>query len=226
MSDLPALVRRLVPTPRRNPFAFGYLLVLLGIALFSHVADPALVYRLQAFSSTDGHNLLHRTVLPLLLSGLWVAGPVWMPYLWAFAVTVAPLERRVGGWRAVGVFAAGHILATLLSQLVVAVAVASGRLGSDALDSLDIGVSYGVLASLGALAGLLRAPWRLVALAGAAAVIGHGILADRDLVTGVGHPAALLVGISLWRWLRRGGPRSEAFQGREELCEQPAVARA
>lgn len=197
----------LVPTPRRNRFALGYLAVLLGTTLFSRFADPDLVHRLQAFSSTDGHNLLHRPVLALLLSALWVAGPVWMPYLWAFALTVAPLERRVGPWRAAGVFAAGHVVATLLSQAVVAIAVAAGGLGSDALSDLDIGVSYGVLTSLGALAGLLRPRGRLLALAVAGGLIGHGILSDPDLVTGVGHPVALLVGIGLWRWLRRGpGP--------------------
>ncbi|WP_052681359.1 rhomboid-like protein [Saccharothrix sp. ST-888] len=200
-------VRRLVPTPRRNPFALSYLLVLLGTTLFSRFGDPALVRRLQEVSSTDGHNLLHRPVLALLLSGLWVAGPVWMPYLWAFAFTVAPLERRVGGLRAAVAFGAGHVLATLLSQLVVALSVAAGRLGPDALDSLDIGVSYGVLASLGALAGLLRPTGRILALAGAGGMIGHQILTDQDLVTGVGHPVALLVGISLWRWLRRGRGR-------------------
>ncbi|MGK4582953.1 rhomboid-like protein [Kitasatospora sp. HPMI-4] len=223
-TGLPGLAWRLVPTPRRNPFAFGYMLVLLGTTLFSQFGDPALVERLLEISSTDGHNLLHRTVLPLLLSGLWVAGPVWAPYLWAFVLTVAPLERRVGALRAAAVFAAGHVLATLLSQSVVALAVAAGRLGPDALDSLDIGVSYGVLASLGALAGLLRMPGRLLALATAAAVIGHGILADRDLVTGVGHPASLLIGVALWGWLRRGRPRREAFRGREEQREQPATA--
>ncbi|GAA0669268.1 hypothetical protein GCM10010193_21500 [Kitasatospora atroaurantiaca] len=208
----------LVPTPRRNPFALGYLAVLLGTTLFSRFADPELVHRLQSLSSTDVHNLLHCPLPALLFSGLWVAGPVWMPYLWAFALTVAPLERRVGGWRAAAVFAAGHVLATLLSQLVVAVTVAAGRLGPEALDNLDIGVSYGVLASLGALAGLLRPRGRLLALAGAGGLIGHQLLTDQDLVTSVGHPAALLIGVSLWRWLRRG-------PGRPLRLRRPAVRR-
>ncbi|AUG79646.1 hypothetical protein CFP65_4929 [Kitasatospora sp. MMS16-BH015] len=196
-----------VPTPRRNRFALGYLLVLLGTTLFARCADPDLVHRLQAISSTDGHNLLHRPIVSLLCSGLWVAGPLWMPYLWAFALTVAPLERRVGAWRAAAVFAAGHVIATLISQAVVAIAVATGSMGDAALDSLDIGVSYGVLASLGALAGLLRPGGRVVALGVAAVMIGHQLADGTDLVTGVGHPVALLVGVGLWRWLR-GGPRA------------------
>ncbi|GAA1398499.1 hypothetical protein GCM10009639_37100 [Kitasatospora putterlickiae] len=192
-----------VPTPRRNPFALGYLAVVGATTTFAGLADPDLVRRLQEASSSDGHNLLQHPLRALLLSGFWVAGPDWVPYLWAFALTVAPLERRVGPARAAAVFAAGHIGATLLSQGVVIVAVETGRLEPAAMDYLDIGVSYGVLASLGALAGLLRPGGRVIALGLAGVLIVEQIAGDRDLVTGVGHPAALLTGVALWRWLRR-----------------------
>ncbi|WP_327680602.1 rhomboid-like protein [Kitasatospora sp. NBC_00458] len=192
-----------VPTPRRNPFALGYLAVVATTTTFAVLADPELVTRLQEASSSDGNNLLHHPLRALLLSGFWVAGTVWMPYLWAFALTVAPLERRVGATRAAAVFAAGHVTATLLSQAVVIVAVETGRLRASALDDLDIGVSYGVLASLGALAGLLSVRGRLLGLGLAGALIAEQIATDRDLVTGVGHPVALLAGVALWRWLRR-----------------------
>ncbi|MGW4892210.1 rhomboid-like protein [Kitasatospora sp. NPDC004240] len=196
-----------MPTPRRNPFALGYLAVVGATTTFAHLADPELVLRLQEASSSDGHNLLQHPVRALLLSGFWVAGPIWMPYLWAFAFTVAPLERRVGAARAAVVFAIGHVTATLLSQGVVIAAVATGRMGAEALDYLDIGVSYGVLASLGALAGLLSARGRLLALGLAGLLIVDQILTEADLVTGVGHPVALLAGVALWRWLRRGPGR-------------------
>ncbi len=196
---------RLLPTPRRNPFTFGYLALLLGTTLFARFGDPELVRRLQSASSSDVHNLLVRPVSALLFSGFWVAGPVWMPYFWAFLATLAPLERRIGGRRAAGVFATGHIGATLLSQAVVAGAVAGGVLASGALDELDIGVSYGVLTCLGALAGLLPLPGRVAVLAVAGALVGRQLLTDTDLVTAVGHPAALLVGVALWGRVRRGG---------------------
>ncbi|MFF8772768.1 rhomboid-like protein [Kitasatospora sp. NPDC015120] len=192
-----------VPTPRSTPFALGYLAVVGATTTFAQLADPDLVRRLQEASSSDGHNLLQHPLRALLLSGFWVAGPDWVPYLWAFALTVAPLERRVGPVRAAAVFAAGHAGATLLSQGVVIVGVESGRLEPAAMDYLDIGVSYGVLASLGALAGLLRPAGRVAVLALAAGLIAEQIAGDRDLVTGVGHPAALLTGVALWRWLRR-----------------------
>lgn len=222
-----------VPTPRRNPFAVGYLAVLAGTTLFARFGAPQLVHQLQVMSSTDGHHLLSTPLRSLLMSGLWVAGPVWMPYLWAFAFTLAPLERRVGSLRAAGVFAAGHVAGTLLSQAVVAIAVATGRMTPDALDDLDIGVSYGVLASLGALSGLLPLRARIAALTGAVLMVAHQILTDHDLVTAIGHPTALLVGVALWGPLRRPsrrptrGPsqRSGRRSPGEHLVAQPVLDR-
>jgi hypothetical protein len=198
-----------VPTPRRNPFTLTYLALLAGTTALTRFADPQLVHQLQTMSSTDGHHLLSTPLRSLLMSGLWVVGPVWMPYFWAFALTVAPLERRVGPLRAAGVFAAGHVVGTLVSQGVVAVAVALGKVGPSILDELDIGVSYGVLASLGALAGLLSPRGRAVALTAAVLLVAHQMTDDADLVTAVGHPTALLAGTVLWRTLRRPprGPR-------------------
>ncbi|MFJ9455042.1 rhomboid-like protein [Kitasatospora sp. NPDC101447] len=192
-----------VPTPRRNPFTLGYLAVVGATTTFAGLADPELVQRLQEASSSDGHNLLQHPVRALVLSGFWVAGEVWMPYLWGFAFTLAPLERKVGPARAAAVFAAGHVAATLLSQGVVILAVETGRMAPEAMDHLDIGVSYGVLACLGAVAGLLSWPGRLLALGGAGLMIAEQIASDKDVVTAVGHPAAVLTGVALWRWLRR-----------------------
>ncbi|MFE9422868.1 rhomboid-like protein [Kitasatospora sp. NPDC006697] len=217
-----------MPTPRRNPFALAYLALLAGTTVFARFGDPALVRQLQTMSSTDGHHLLHTPLRSLLMSGLWVAGPVWMPYLWGFAFTVAPLERRVGWRRAALVFWSGHVVGTLLSQAVVAVAVAAGKAPAGLLDELDIGVSYGVLASLGALAGQFRPVGRLLALGGGVLLILHQIQSDQDLVTMIGHPTALLVGVALWGVLRRppgrsGGPRRLA--ARLPRMRKPALDR-
>ncbi|MEV7597410.1 rhomboid-like protein [Kitasatospora sp. NPDC089797] len=192
-----------VPTPRRTPFTLGYLAVVGITATFARVADPELVQRLQEASSSDGHNLLLHPLRVLVLSGFWVAGGSWTPYLWGFAVTLAPLERRVGSARTAAVFAAGHVVATLLSQGVVIAAVDAGRMAPAALERLDIGVSYGVYACLGAVVASLPLRWRLPALAGAGLVLAQQIAGERDLVTAVGHPVALLTGVAMWGWVRR-----------------------
>ncbi|PYC68160.1 hypothetical protein C7C46_29510 [Streptomyces tateyamensis] len=210
------LLERL-PTPSRNPFAVGYLLLLAGTTALTQFGDPQLVHQLQTMSSTDGHHLTSTPLRSLLMSGLWVVGPVWMPYFWAFALTVAPLERRVGAARTAGVFAAGHVVGTLVSQGVVAVAVALGRVGPSILDELDIGISYGVLACLGAMAGLLSRRGRVLALAAAVLLVAHQLSEDADLVTAIGHPTALLAGVALWRPLRRGPGRPRGPLGRLRL---------
>ncbi|MFE6053299.1 rhomboid-like protein [Kitasatospora sp. NPDC056446] len=196
-----------VPTPRRTPFTLGYLAVVGATTTFAGLAHPELVQRLQEASSSDGHNLLQHPLRALVLSGFWVAGDAWVPYLWGFAFTLAPLERKVGSARAAMVFAIGHVVATLLSQGVVITAVETGRMAPEAMDHLDIGVSYGVLACLGAVAGLLSWRGRLLALGGAGLMIAEQIASDKDVVTAVGHPAAVLTGVALWRWLRRAERR-------------------
>ncbi|MGW1178282.1 rhomboid-like protein [Kitasatospora sp. NPDC002543] len=211
-----------VPTPRGTPFTLGYLAVVGATTTFANLADPELVQRLREASSSDGHNLLQHPLRALVLSGFWVAGEVWVPYLWGFALTLAPLERRVGPARAAAVFAAGHVAATLLSQGVVIVAVETGRMAPEAMDHLDVGVSYGVLACLGAVAGLLPRPGRLLALGGVGLMIAQQIATDEDVITGVGHPAAVLTGVALWRWLRRVERRPP--RSRRAAATAPATA--
>ncbi|MFE5582982.1 rhomboid-like protein [Kitasatospora sp. NPDC056531] len=213
-----------VPTPRRNPFTLGYLAVVGATTTFATLADPELVQRLQQASSSDGHNLLQHPLRALVLSGFWVAGDVWMPYLWGFAFTLAPLERRVGPARAAAVFAIGHVSATLLSQGVVIAAVETGRMAPAAMDYLDIGVSYGVLACLGAVAGLLPRRGRLLALGGAGLMIAQQIATEKDVVTAVGHPAAVLAGVALWRWLR--GAERRPPRPRRRSATVPAAGSA
>jgi hypothetical protein len=217
-----------LPTPRRNPFTLLYLTALVGTCYFARYADPALVHRLQELSSTDGHHLLQAPLRSLLLSAFWVAGPVWTPYLWGFAFTVAPLERLIGWRRAVGVFVTGHVVGTLLSQGVVAALVATGHADRSLLDELDIGVSYGTLACLGALAGQFRLPGRLLTLAGGVLLLLHQMQSDPgDLVTAIGHPTALLTGIALWRPLRsRGWSRRRESGGKRRVGpSEPALDR-
>ncbi|MCD0482906.1 hypothetical protein LO771_10970 [Streptacidiphilus sp. ASG 303] len=200
----------LLPGPRRTPFTFWYLVVLLATTLYARFGDPAAVRAAVDASSSDGWHLLHTPVRAMLLSGVWAAGPLWSPYLLAFTLVLAPLERRVGALRAALVFAAGHVLATLVSELPIALLVLTGGLGPAALHRIDVGVSYGVMACLGALSGLLPRPVRYGVPAGAAALLLQRAFDGDDPVTGVGHPSALLVGLLCWPLVRRWAGRTGA----------------
>ncbi|WP_234364929.1 rhomboid-like protein [Streptomyces sp. RTd22] len=193
---------RLRKVPIEAPFSLFYSLILLGTGLYAHLGDPRTVHDLLTVSSTDVSNLSQRPLLTLLASALWVVGGITSPYLVVLLLVLGALERRVGGLRTAGVFLLGHVLATLLTEIPVAASVAVGHLPDSSLRRLDYGVSYGLIACAGALAGLLppRPRWALTGGIGAALIAGS--LVHFDPLTDWGHALALLTGVACWRYVR------------------------
>lgn len=208
----PAL-RHLLPTPEGTPFTFAYALVLAATSLLTEYADPDLVYSLLQGSSTDVTNLAHAPALVLVASALWIAGGITSPYAIGFLLVLTALERRIGAWRAAGVFLLGHGVATLATEIPVGLSVLAGHLPDSSLHRLDYGISFGVAASVGALAGLL-APWlRWTVLAGFGWILIDDLMAFADPMTNWGHLLALLIGVATWPLLRRAR-QSRAPSGR------------
>ncbi|WP_370945326.1 rhomboid-like protein [Amycolatopsis sp. cg5] len=199
---------KLLPTPRGTPFTFGYLVVLLATTLVVRFADPTLTSKLLTLSSTDAHNLWRRPFLALFASALWVGGDLWLPYFLIFAVLVAPLERRFKARRTAGVFFAGHVLATLLTELPVMWGISAGLLPRSDAHWLDIGVSYGFFTTAGALVFLL-ARRRALAVAGLGLFVVVIYLSDdpsslEAIITLAGHAIAALFGLlCCGPWLAR-----------------------
>ncbi|MES4904840.1 MULTISPECIES: rhomboid-like protein [unclassified Streptomyces] len=200
---------RVVSGPGRAPFTVGYALVLVVTGLFARLADPDLVHDVLTHSSTDVVNLADRPVLVLVASAGWVAGGVLTPYLLAFLVVVGALERRLGGLRTAGVFLLGHVLATLMTELPVAAAVAVGHLPDSSLRRLDYGISYGLLACTGALAGLLGPRLRWTLLGGITLVLVLDLVEFADPLTDWGHLLALAIGVLCRPYVRRVAQRRE-----------------
>ncbi|WP_306976408.1 rhomboid-like protein [Streptomyces canus] len=199
-------LRRLFPTPAGTPFTFVYGAVLAVVSLVAAHLDPALVHTLHQGSSTDVAHLVRTPVLVLVASALWIAGGILSPYAVALLFVLTALERRIGGVRTAGVFLLGHVGATLATEVPIGLAVLVGHLPASSLHRLDYGVSFGVAASLGALAGLLG-PWLrrpLLALFGWMLV--RDLIAFTDPMTGWGHLIALTIGVATWpaacRWHR------------------------
>lgn len=201
---------RLLPTPTATPFTFTFAAVLLVTAFIAEHADPVLVHALQQGSSTDVSHLVRTPVLVLVASALWVAGGVTSPYAVVLLLVLTALERRIGGPRTAGVFALGHVLATLATEVPVGLAVLVGWLPGSSAHRLDYGISFGVAASVGALAGLLRPwlGWPLLVLFGGTLV--RDLVEYTDPMTDWGHVLALAVGIALWPWVRPAGPSGES----------------
>lgn len=202
---------RLLPTPFGTPFTFCFGLLLVATTLLVEFADPSAVTRLLAGSSADVENLKQEPLFVLVASALFHSGPLLSPFTIGFVLVLTALERRVGGWRTAAVFAVGHVLATLATQLTVAVAVATGHLPESSLTRFDYGISYGVLACTAALAGVLRVVWlRWVLLAVVGTTVVSDLVSLTDPLTNWGHFLALLVGITLWPLLRRYQQRGSA----------------
>ncbi|MEE1927613.1 rhomboid-like protein [Streptomyces sp. TRM 70351] len=195
---------RLLPTPKGTPFTFCYLLLLAVTTVLTEIGDPAAVSRWLAGSSTDVQNLAKEPLFVLVASALIYQGALLSPYVLGFVLALTGLERRVGGWRTAVVFVAGHVLATLATQLTVAAAVALEHLPESSLTRLQYGITCGVLACAGALAGVLRVVWaRWLLLAAVTTVVVAELVSLTDPVTDWSHLLALLTGIALWPPLRR-----------------------
>ncbi|MFB7712502.1 rhomboid-like protein [Streptomyces sp. NPDC056105] len=194
---------RLLPTPTGAPFTFAYAAVLVGTSLFVLFADPGVVASALRGSSTDVAHLTHTPVFVLVASALWIDGGITSPFAIAFLVVLTALERRIGGWCTAGVFVLGHTVATLATEVPVGLSVMAGHLPESSLHRLDYGISFGVTASIGALAGLLT-PW----LRWAVLVVVGGMLVEDlvefvDPMTSWGHLMALAIGVGTWPLVRR-----------------------
>jgi hypothetical protein len=176
-------------------------------SLFAEYGDPHLVSQVLQGSSTDVVHLAQSPVSVLVASALWIAGGLTSVFVIAFLLVLTALERRIGGWRTAGVFLLGHILATLATEVPIGLSVLAGHLPGSSLQRYDYGISFGVAASIGALAGLLT-PWLRWALLG---VFGWMVLGDliafTDPMTNWGHLMALAIGVATWPLVRRvSGP--------------------
>ncbi|TGB13656.1 hypothetical protein E2651_08620 [Streptomyces sp. MZ04] len=194
---------RLLPTPTGTPFTFGYAVVLTLTSLLAQYADPGLVSSLHQGSSTDVAHLTQTPLLVLLASALWIAGGIASPYAIGFLLVLTGLERRVGALRTAGVFLLGHVVATLATEVPVGFSVLVGHLPESSLHRLDYGISFGVAASIGALAGLFR-PWlRWLVLVAFGGMLVDDLVAFTDPLTNWGHLMALLIGVATWPMVRR-----------------------
>ncbi|WP_438291715.1 rhomboid-like protein [Streptomyces sp. HUAS TT7] len=200
---LPARAGRLLPSPTSTPFAFGYALLLLVTSMYTEYGDPDTVDTLLQASSTDVAHLSTTPVLAIFGSALWIAGGIASPYAVVFIFVLAALERRIGGWRTAGVFLLGHVVATLATEVPVALSVLAGHLPESSLHRLDYGISFGLMATVGALTGLLAPLFRWTTLAVVGVLLVDDLVDMVEPLAAWGHPVALLVGVACWPAVRR-----------------------
>lgn len=201
------VLRRLAadaPHPRATPFTFWYLALLLVSTIMLRLVSTRTADALLRWSSTSAVNLHRHPIGSLIASALWVDGR-WWPYLIAFSVVLAPVERRIGSLRTILVFLSGHVIATLVTELPVGWQVRHNLLPRAMARLTDIGVSYGFATGLGVFVLMLptKARWVVGVLA---ELVVLGAVAADVTVTSVGHACALQIGLFGWlAWVRRRG---------------------
>ena len=198
---IPPIPRRVAATraARTVPFTIILLAALLGttIALHQVSSDDAML----RWASTNVQNLTHRPLVSFVASAVVLDDDRWPLTLLTLALGLGLLERRVGTAPALGIFASGHVIATLVTEGAVWWEIHVGHLPASAATQLDVGISYGTWAMIGAALALLPARrMRWPAAAVLAAIVVAPLVRDFDM-TASGHAVAFLVGTAWWRWL-------------------------
>ncbi|MFG2716056.1 rhomboid-like protein [Streptomyces goshikiensis] len=167
--------------PRRAPLTFAYVcLLLVSHAWVGHGLSAERAATVLGYLSTNLDNLRDHPLSALLGSVLFFDGTLTDVTSVEFVGTLITLglgvcgflawaERRWGKWRAVAVFLGGHVAATLLTAVVIAVALRHGWYPTAVRQALDYGVSYGAQTVLAigtlALPRRGRLPWVAFVLA-------------------------------------------------------------
>ncbi|WP_411140618.1 rhomboid-like protein [Streptomyces sp. x-80] len=183
---------------RRLPWVAPLYVVAIGVGAYAAARLPgARRADLLRAHSTNVENLRARQWRTLVTSAAFLEEPLPLPYSAALLAALGTAEARWCPRRAAGVFAAGHIGASLLVY-----AGLRGRVRADPPDvtarAIDVGVSYGLNATLGALA--MTVPHRGARTASTAGLLALGIrpvLRPERTFTDTGHLIAIALGVGI-----------------------------
>jgi hypothetical protein len=192
---------------RSAPATYGYLAILLVTTrVLAGLSDP-LADRLLLAQSTNLHHLGHDPVWVLLSSAFWAPGRYDLVVCAVlFTLVLAPVERRIGSPRAIGLFAIGHVGGTVATGAGLWLALRFDAVERSVVDARDVGTSYGFFAVAAAMTYLLARELRAPYAAGLA-----GYLTATALVSGsfgdYGHLAAMVIGFASFPLVRDASGR-------------------
>ena len=200
---------RVVDYVRSAPATYAYLAVLFLTCWILVGLSDRLADRLLLAQSTNLDHLGHDPVRVLIGSAFWAPGEydlVLSAFL--FTLVLAPVERRIGTKRTIGLFAIGHVGATLLTGAGLWIALRLDAAERSVVNARDVGTSYGFFAVAAAMTYLLAARLRLPYTA---ALVGY--LATTAVLAGgfgdYGHLAAMALGFASYPLVRTAPRRLE-----------------
>lgn len=183
---------------RSSPGTHIWLAVIALTSLVIALSPDGLEHYLLHRNSSNLHELSRHPMRALLGSAFWIENPASLPfYAVLFEVFHAPVERWLGTLKWLIVVGTAHVAATLVSQKVVLEAIKDHDVPRSMAHVVDIGVSYGLAASIGILTYRLPRPWRWFYLAGAVAFFAVALITDRTY-TDLGHAVSLVIGLAFW----------------------------
>ncbi|MEU8927480.1 rhomboid-like protein [Kitasatospora sp. NPDC048545] len=207
-----AVLRAVRTYPRRSPLTLCYVgLLVLGHVWVENLLSTDRADALRGYISTNLDNLHDHPVTALFGSALLFDGTLTDIASTGFGGTLITLglgiccclswaERRYGGLRAAAVLLGGHIGATLITAVVILIALRHGWYPDSVRQDSDYGISYGAQTSLAfatlALPRWARLPWAAFVLAWPLSGDGEwpGPLPD---FTTVGHLLSAGLGFAL-----------------------------
>ena len=190
-----------------SPVTYGYLAILFVTSWILAGLGDRLGDRLLLEQSTNLDNLAHDPVWVMLSSAFWIPGRSDLVIsALLFTLVLAPVERRIGSWRTIGLFAIGHVGATLLTAAGLWIALQFDAVEPGVAHIRDVGTSYGFYAVAAGLTYSLVARLRRPYLAG---LVGY--LSIAAALSGsfgdYGHLTAMVIGFAAYPLIARASGR-------------------
>ncbi|MFG2407516.1 rhomboid-like protein [Streptomyces brevispora] len=182
---------------RSAPGTYLWLTALFVTTVIIHQMSPDIEEDFLRQRSTNIHELSQNPVRVLISSALWIDGGGWIPYAVLYTAFHAPAERRLGTLRWLAVAAAAHILATFVSEGVLAWAIRHGHAPQTAASTLDVGVSYALAGVVAVLTYYVPRPWRYFYLFAVLVIYGVPLFTSATF-TDIGHFSAVLIGLACY----------------------------
>ncbi|GAA0669040.1 hypothetical protein GCM10010193_21180 [Kitasatospora atroaurantiaca] len=195
------ILRRAWAWVRAAPGTYVWLLLLAVTSFVVARMDPANLHWFLAKRSTNVDQLRSHPVHALLASAIWTEQADFAFYFLIFTIFHVPAERWLGTRRWLTVALTAHVLATLISEGIVARGVDAGRLPANMADTVDVGVSYALAGVEGVLTYRFAGWWRR--LYGGVLLLFYLIpLIVSHTFTDLGHFCSVLIGLSFYRFAR------------------------
>ncbi|MFE2725285.1 rhomboid-like protein [Kitasatospora sp. NPDC059327] len=186
---------------RSAPGTYVWLLILAVTSFLVARMNPANLDWFLAARSTNLDNLRSDPLHVLVASALWTEQSSFLLYFVLFNLFHANAERWLGTLRWFTVAATAHVLATLVSEGVVARGILRGRLQESLAGTVDVGVSYALAGVVAVLTYRFAGHWRLV-YGGGVLVFYLVPLVTSHTFTDLGHFCSVLIGLCFFRFAR------------------------